>query len=65
MYDAYDHIDDFEKEILTIKPDIALFAAGITATALANRICGHGIQAVDLGRIGAFFQRWPLNRTVL
>ena len=59
MYDAYDHIDDFEKEILRIKPEIALFSVGVTATALANRICGHGIQAVDLGSIGALFQRWP------
>ena len=61
MYDAYNHIDEFEKEILRIKPDIALFSVGLTATVLANRICGHGIQAVDLGSIGAFFQRWPRN----
>ena len=65
MYDAYYKIDEFEQEILKIKPDIALFSAGITATALANRICGHGIQAVDLGSIGALFQRWPRNRAAL
>ena len=59
MYDAYNFIDDFEKEILKIQPDIALFSVGVTATALAGRIARHGIQAVDLGSIGAFFQRWP------
>ena len=62
MYDAYDFIDDFEKQILEGKPDIALFCVGMTATALANRMAGHGIQGVDLGSIGAFFQRWPLIR---
>ena len=60
-YGAYAHIDEFEKEILSIKPDIALLSVGLTATVLANRICGHGIQAVDLGSIGALFQRWPIN----
>lgn len=59
MYDAYNFIDDYEKEILTIKPEIVLLSAGMTATVLANRISGHGIQAVDLGSIGAFLQRWP------
>ena len=49
----------FEKEILKLRPDIALFSVGVTATALASRIAGHGIQAVDLGSIGGFFQRWP------
>ena len=58
MYDAYNFIDDYEKEILKIRPDIALFSVGPPATALASRIAGHGIQAVDLGSIGGFLQRW-------
>lgn len=57
-YNAYDHIDENEKEILKLRPEIALFSAGLMATVLANRIAGHGIQAVDMGSIGGFLQRW-------
>jgi len=60
-YNAYDEIDRFEREILAIKPEITLLSVGLTATALANRIAGHGFQAVDMGSIGAFFQRWPIT----
>lgn len=59
MYDAYQHIDSFEKSVIGLKPDIAVLSVGVTATALANRLAGHGIQTVDIGSIGGFLQRWP------
>ena len=61
MYDAYNFIDEFEKEVVSLKPEIALLSVGVTATVLAHRLAVHGIQAVDLGSIGALFQRWPLR----
>lgn len=58
MYGAYAFIDQFERDVLKLKPDVALLSIGPTATCLANRLAGHGIQAVDLGSIGGFLSRW-------
>ncbi len=58
MYDSYQHIDSFEKSVVALKPDIALLSVGVTATVLANRLAGRGIQAIDIGSIGGFLQRW-------
>ena len=58
MYGAYAHIDRFEKEVAALKPDIALLSCGPTATVLAHRLTKRGIQAIDMGSIGGFLQRW-------
>lgn len=58
MYGAYAHVNRLEQEVLQIEPDLALLSAGPTATILANRLSSHGIQAVDIGSIGGFLQRW-------
>jgi len=39
-----------------------LLSCGPTATVLANRLTKYGIQAIDLGSIGGFLQRWRANR---
>lgn len=56
--EAYSVIDDLERAVVDAKPDIAILAAGPTATCLANRLQGRGIQAVDLGSGGKFYTRW-------
>jgi len=50
--DAYDHIDELEKEIGT--PEVAILCLGATATCLADRLSRKGVHAVDLGNIGLF-----------
>lgn len=58
MYRAYDFINDYETEIMRLKPDIVLLCLGVAATILANRLAGHGIHAIDLGSVGGFLSRW-------
>ena len=47
---AYDTIDKIEAQVVSLKPDVVTITAGPMATCLANRLAGHGIQGVDLGR---------------
>jgi hypothetical protein len=54
---AYAHIDEFEKQIVAAKPDIAILSCGMTATCLANRLTRRGIQAIDFGSAGAFIAK--------
>lgn len=56
--EAYSQIDDYEKAVVALKPDIAILSAGPTATCLANRLQARGVQAVDLGSAGKFLTRW-------
>ncbi len=56
--EAYSQIDEYEKAVVELKPDIAILSAGPTATCLANRLQARGIQAVDLGSAGKFLTRW-------
>ena len=55
---AYSVIDDLEQAIVDAKPSIALLSCGPTATCLANRLAGRGIQGLDLGSIGGLLMRW-------
>jgi hypothetical protein len=56
--EAYAVIDQLEQAVVDAKPDIAILAAGPTATCLANRLAARGVWAVDLGSGGKFYQRW-------
>jgi hypothetical protein len=56
--EAYSVIDQLEQAVVDCKPDIAILAAGPTATCLANRLHARGVQAVDLGSGGKFYCRW-------
>jgi hypothetical protein len=56
-YEAYSMIAQFERAIVSAKPDIALLSCGPTATCLANRLAGRGIQAIDIGSIGGMLMR--------
>lgn len=56
--EAYAVIDQLEESVVDAKPDIAILAAGPTATCLANRLQARGVQAVDLGSGGKFYCRW-------
>lgn len=56
-YQSYQHIDEWERQILKIDPDVALLSVGPTATVLANRLAGR-VQTVDLGSIGGFLARY-------
>lgn len=58
MYGAYSQIDHLEARVVAAKPAIALLSCGVTATCLANRLSKRGIQAIDIGSIGGFLQRW-------
>jgi glycosyltransferase GT-like protein len=51
---AYGVIDELEQAVVDLDPDVAILAAGPTATCLANRLAARGIQAVDLGSAGGF-----------
>ncbi|HOW93282.1 MAG TPA: GT-D fold domain-containing glycosyltransferase [Mycolicibacterium fallax] len=55
---AYSVIDDLEAAVVAAEPSIALLSCGPTATCLANRLAGRGIQGVDLGSIGGLLVRW-------
>lgn len=54
---AYSQIDDLERAIVNAAPSVALLSCGPTATCLANRLAGRGIQGVDLGSIGGMLLR--------
>ena len=56
--EAYAVIDRLEQAVVDARPDIAILAAGPTATCLANRLQARGVQAVDLGSGGKFYSRW-------
>jgi hypothetical protein len=63
-YAAYQHIGEWEKQILAINPDVALLSVGPTATVLANRLAGR-VHTIDLGSIGGFLARYlehPLQK---
>lgn len=51
---AYAHIDEYEKTIAQLKPDIAILSCGMTATCLAARLARRGIQAIDFGSGGKY-----------
>lgn len=51
---AYGQIDRLEEQVVARVPDVAILAAGPTATCLANRLTYRGIHAVDLGSAGQF-----------
>ncbi len=53
---AYAHIDRLEDEVVALRPDIAILAAGPTATCLADRLTYRGIQAIDLGSAGGWLR---------
>ncbi len=55
--EAYAEIDQLERDVLDFAPDIAILSAGPTATCLANRLAGHGIQAIDFGSAGGWLRR--------
>ena len=55
---AYSVIDDLERAIVAANPSVALLSCGPTATCLANRLAGRGIQGLDLGSIGGLLVRW-------
>ena len=54
---AYAIINDLEQSIVKAKPSIALLSCGPTATCLANRLAGRGVQGVDLGSVGGMLTR--------
>lgn len=56
-HECYPLISKFEREILARKPQIAILSCGITATCLANRLAGHGLQAFDFGSAGGMMAR--------
>jgi Domain of unknown function (DUF1792). len=63
--EAYFHIDDFQDAIIRYSPDIAILSIGPTASCLANRLAGDGIQAIDIGSAGGFLRKilMPSNKS--
>lgn len=55
--EMYPLIGQYEREILKVKPDIAVLSCGITATCLANRLAAQGIHALDFGSAGGMMVR--------
>lgn len=55
--ETYAVIDRIEREVVSVKPDVVVMAAGPAATCLANRLSKRGIQALDFGRIGSLIVR--------
>jgi hypothetical protein len=53
-HEAHAVIDELEREVAQIDPDIAVLSAGPTATLLANRLVKYGVHAIDLGSAGKF-----------
>lgn len=51
---AFAMIDRLEMKTLAAAPDVAILAAGPTASVLANRLARAGVHAVDLGSSGGF-----------
>lgn len=54
---AFKWIDRMEAKILGLEPEVAILSCGPTASILANRLAGKGVQAVDLGSAGGFLGR--------
>jgi hypothetical protein len=55
-HEAYAQIEDLERAVLRAGVDIALLSCGPTATCLAQRLAGRGLQAIDCGRLGHFLR---------
>lgn len=55
---AFKEIDGYEDWVHRKRVDLALLCCGPTATILAWRLAGRGIQALDLGSAGGFL--WKL-----
>lgn len=53
-HSAYRHIGTFALRVRETHPDVAILSCGPTATCLARRLHGRGIQALDLGSSGQF-----------
>jgi len=51
---AFDVIDELEREALNANNDLTILSCGPTATVLADRLARKGIWAVDLGNFGKF-----------
>lgn len=51
---AYARIGVLGVEILKAKPDVVALSCGPTATCLARRLHGRGVQTLDLGSAGGF-----------
>ena len=61
--ETYAVLGDIEREVLRNRPEIVLLSHGPSATCLAARLCRLGIQALDLGSIGAMLLRLlPIER---
>jgi hypothetical protein len=54
---AYKHIDRFEEKLLRGDPQIIILSCGMTATCLANRLAGKGVQTIDFGSGGSFIAK--------
>jgi hypothetical protein len=52
--EAYAQIDDLERQIVELKPEVAVLSVGPTATCLANRLAARGVHTVDLGHAGGY-----------
>lgn len=56
-HECYPLIAKFERQILSLKPQLAVLACGVTATCLANRLAGHGLHTLDFGSAGGMMVR--------
>lgn len=54
---AYQDINDIEKEVIKTPNNITLLAVGATATVLAHRLAEKNMQALDLGHLPMFMRR--------
>lgn len=55
--EAFRVVDAIEQSVIDRDPQIVILCAGPTASVLANRLAGRGVQAVDLGSSGQFLGR--------
>lgn len=60
---AYLRIDEFEEALMRSTAEVVVMSAGPTATCLANRLAGRGLQAVDIGSAGGFL--WKLIQQIM
>lgn len=58
LVNAYGAIDELQERITRLNPEVVVMTAGPTATCLANRLAGEGIQAFDLGRAGRILEKF-------
>lgn len=56
-HQAYGVIADLRAAIKRTGADLAVLCCGVTATALANRLAGRGLQAIDFGSAGGMMAR--------